>query len=292
MVENGVPCGSDRFCIQGRCEPIENYFECYADCGEHGVCNNHGSCSCDCGWEGDDCSKLAWCHEKFTLAYQLMIGITVLLLLIMLIVYLLLVFKYDRAWNHPFTVESKTGPSIEVKSGSYDRYGQKELENLLPNKDNPSIIKPERPNSKTIKNKGYEDWKIKNQSNRDSPGAQVISDSEFQALKRKSSISESNPSFPPLPLTVQNEMFRDSTSSLNARPSRPPPAVPAKGPPPAPPSTKPPPLPTLPSNRNSPNHHRMPPPPPPQKNNSSTKPPPPAPPSKAFPPPPDFSSFK
>jgi len=119
----------------------------------------------------------------------------------MLLVYLVLVFKYDRAWNHPFTVEPKTGPSLEVKSGSFDRYGQKELDNLLPNKDNPAIIKPEKSNSgtKTVKNKGYEGWKLKN---KESSGAQVINDSEFQALKRRSSISDPNTAaFPPLPLS-------------------------------------------------------------------------------------------
>ena len=49
----------------------------------------------------------------------------------MLLVYLLLVFKYDRAWNHPFTVKpaiesviNSTDPYLEVKSGTVDRYGQ------------------------------------------------------------------------------------------------------------------------------------------------------------------------
>ena len=63
MVQNGVPCGTDKMCILGKCTHKEVYFPaCPNNCSQHGTCNNEDACGCECGWGGDDCSERQWCQ--------------------------------------------------------------------------------------------------------------------------------------------------------------------------------------------------------------------------------------
>ena len=63
-----------------------------------------------------------------------------------------------------------------MKTGSWN--GRQELNQLLPNKPAPPVVKSvEHTPSKTIKNKGYEGWKLKN------AGVEIISNKQFEDLK-------------------------------------------------------------------------------------------------------------
>merc|ERR1712176_1550997 len=89
MVQNGVPCGDGRFCVQGKCSAVRDYFpECPNNCTMHGTCNNHNQCACDCGWKGPECSEISYCHEKFLLAMTLLAVSAISLILIVVVIYI------------------------------------------------------------------------------------------------------------------------------------------------------------------------------------------------------------
>ena len=112
---------------------FSNYYQCPSDCG-HGTCNNRGSCTCECGWTGDDCNQLTWCHEKFTLAWILLIVCVVLVLTGIILIYLWCVLYNGRKWSSPCQAEKqypkdKTSlvvtnyENTKVKTGSYSKKG-------------------------------------------------------------------------------------------------------------------------------------------------------------------------
>jgi len=90
MVQNGVPCAQDSFCILGECVKVRDHFpECPNNCSSHGTCNNHDACSCDCGWTGEDCSQIQWCHEYFLATIIGSGSIFAILLLSIIVLYIL-----------------------------------------------------------------------------------------------------------------------------------------------------------------------------------------------------------
>ena len=91
------------------------------------MCNNRGSCTCECGWTGDDCNQLAWCHEKFTLAWILLIVCVVLLLTVVILVYLWCVLYNGRKWSSPCQKSKNKSTSLVVtnqkrESNKYAEY--------------------------------------------------------------------------------------------------------------------------------------------------------------------------
>ena len=176
MVQNGVPCHDDHFCILGSCQPTADFYSC-PDCNGRGTCSNHNVCNCDCGWAGDDCSQLSWCQEKFELALLLMLIISIISLAIALTTYIVCVFSCGKPWDFCWSSSSgvaekknnkQTSKSdqVKVRIGSWD---DTELQTQLPSKNAvmaPLIVKPktssnEKSNStNSIKNKGYEDHKL------------------------------------------------------------------------------------------------------------------------------------
>jgi hypothetical protein len=238
MVQNGVPCRNDHFCILGTCEPIANYFEC-PDCNGRGTCSNHNVCKCDCGWTGDDCSQLAWCQDKFEFALLLMLIISIISLAIALITYIVCVFSCGKRWDFCWSSSSSSAAKsenrqsskseqIKVRIGSWD---DTELQTQLPSNNAvmaPLIVKPkttanEKTNGKnSIKNKGYEDHKLlfPGQSPPKSK-VTVITNTELKQLQRAT--------------------YTGSTTSIDSnRPTRPPPPPPPGQPSPKPPKKLPP----------------------------------------------------
>ena len=204
MVENGVPCREDHFCILGSCEPVTDYYHC-PDCNGHGTCSNHNQCKCDCGWSGDDCSTLAWCQEKWEMALLIMIVVASVMVTTAVLIYFICVFSCGKRWNFCFTKSNQkeeksnsgindTTQKVKVTHGSYDLDNEASAQ-LLPNKA-PLVVKSQQPiqGTKSIKNKGYEEHKLlfPGKSPPKPAGAQIITKSELDELKRGSTTGTVN----------------------------------------------------------------------------------------------------
>ena len=56
LVLDWTPCGVDSICIGLQCVPKPQFHTKCANCSKTGSCTNHGTCYCQPGWTGNDCT--------------------------------------------------------------------------------------------------------------------------------------------------------------------------------------------------------------------------------------------
>ena len=105
LAPEGAKCDTDKLCVDKKCIPISSLpvgpSSCLYKCNGHGICNNHGHCHCDVGYEPPFCFESgpggSWDSgpaSKRDNSWPIVLG--VMLVVVPLIVILLLVALHKR----------------------------------------------------------------------------------------------------------------------------------------------------------------------------------------------------
>ncbi|XP_020773843.2 disintegrin and metalloproteinase domain-containing protein 8 [Boleophthalmus pectinirostris] len=125
MVPNGTKCGSNKVCLDNKCQDVAVYGnsdDCSKKCNNHGVCNHKRECHCDPGWAPPLCKvQYADLPQGQTAVIAGVCAAVFIILLIIALVAGLICCKRDRPKNYISKSKRKVHSALEKQTPMFEK---------------------------------------------------------------------------------------------------------------------------------------------------------------------------
>ncbi|XP_072312944.1 zinc metalloproteinase-disintegrin-like 4a [Eucyclogobius newberryi] len=124
LVPNGTKCGTDKVCVDNKCQDISVYGtsdDCSKKCNNHGVCNHKSECHCDPGWAPPHCNIQYADLPQGQAAVIAGVCTVVIILLIVALVTGLICCKRDNSNNYISKSKRKVHSALEKQTPMFDK---------------------------------------------------------------------------------------------------------------------------------------------------------------------------